>query len=151
MNREDLTEICTREEQRALALAFVPPAIGGVVGDGRVRYRKCPECSSLMGRKNFAAGSRIVMDVCARHGVWLDGGELRAMLEFIRTGGMSLARSLEMAELERGRAALERARSGIESDGEVHWTPTGPLRGGMAYDSGRLAGDLLRLVAELFR
>jgi len=55
-------------------------------------YRKCPVCQETMNRKNFMSKSGVITDVCAKHGVWLDSGELRHILEWVKTGGMKKAK-----------------------------------------------------------
>lgn len=52
-----------------------------------VQYRKCPECSSIMQRKNYMNRSGVIMDVCIKHGVWLDAGELKQIQEWRALGG----------------------------------------------------------------
>ncbi|MCF6287763.1 MAG: zf-TFIIB domain-containing protein [Proteobacteria bacterium] len=49
-------------------------------------YKKCPQCNIVMHRKNYAKASGIVVDVCAKHGIWFDIHELDAILKFIRQG-----------------------------------------------------------------
>jgi Zn-finger nucleic acid-binding protein len=41
-----------------------------------------------MNRMNFGIRSGIVLDVCRAHGTWFDGGELGAVLDFVREGGI---------------------------------------------------------------
>jgi Zn-finger nucleic acid-binding protein len=41
-----------------------------------------------MTRMNFGRHSGIVVDVCRSHGTWFDRGELDAVLEFVRAGGI---------------------------------------------------------------
>ena len=53
-----------------------------------ITYRKCPVCQEIMQRKNFMKRSGVITDVCFEHGVWLDSGELRHIMEWIKTGGM---------------------------------------------------------------
>jgi Zn-finger nucleic acid-binding protein len=53
---------------------------------GPVRYLVCPVCSELMLRRDFGGTSGVVVDVCSRHGVWFDRGELGQILEFCATG-----------------------------------------------------------------
>ena len=60
--------------------------------DGPVVYLKCPACGTLMNRNNFGGNSGIVVDVCPRHGVWFDPGELPRILEFVQAGGLERAR-----------------------------------------------------------
>ena len=55
--------------------------------DRKVRYVPCPVCGALMQRKGYGARSGVVADRCGRHGVWLDGGELRRLLHWRRAGG----------------------------------------------------------------
>ena len=66
-----------------------------------LRYLKCPACADLMNRRNFGKTSGIIVDVCHRHGVWFDPGELPRILAFVEAGGLMRARRLELAELER--------------------------------------------------
>lgn len=60
--------------------------------DSPVRYLPCPECQEVMMRKNFGRSSGIIVDVCVKHGVWFDAGELPRVLAFVEAGGLELAR-----------------------------------------------------------
>jgi len=42
---------------------------------------RCPTCDDEMERLVFAGISRVVIDVCPEHGVWLDAGELEGIME----------------------------------------------------------------------
>lgn len=55
-----------------------------------VSYIKCPVCAQLMNRVNFGAKSGVIVDRCKDHGVWLDGGELRHLFEWMKLGGKLL-------------------------------------------------------------
>ena len=59
-------------------------------GDGKVAYRKCPVCKELMHRINFGARSGVIVDQCKTHGVWLDSGELKRLLDWKKAGGQLL-------------------------------------------------------------
>lgn len=59
-------------------------------GDYSVTYVKCPVCSQMMNRVNFGAKSGVIVDRCKDHGVWLDGGELRHLMEWMKAGGKLL-------------------------------------------------------------
>ena len=59
-----------------------------------------------MNRIQFANCSRVIVDVCKKHGTWFDRDELRRIVEFIRTGGLLTAREREIAELEAKRKKL---------------------------------------------
>jgi len=55
-----------------------------------VAYIKCPVCSQLMNRVNFGVRSGVIIDRCKAHGLWLDGGELRHLMEWMKMGGRLL-------------------------------------------------------------
>jgi Zn-finger nucleic acid-binding protein len=59
-------------------------------GNGRFAYRKCPVCKELMHRINFGARSGVIVDQCKTHGVWLDSGELKRLLDWKKAGGQLL-------------------------------------------------------------
>lgn len=52
-------------------------------------YLLCPSCQSHMGRKNFGERSGVIVDVCAKHGVWFDRDELGRVVEFVESGGLT--------------------------------------------------------------
>lgn len=58
----------------------------------QIRYKPCPVCHKLMNREPFVMGSAIIVDRCRNHGIYLDAGELKALLDWVRYGGM-LARN----------------------------------------------------------
>lgn len=68
-----------------------------------IAYIKCPVCAQLMHRVNFGAKSGVVVDRCKEHGVWLDGGELRQLFEWMKLGGQLL----EQQRLEQQRTEAE--------------------------------------------
>jgi Zn-finger nucleic acid-binding protein len=79
----------------------------------RIVYRKCPVCRQLMNRTNFGHRSGVIVDQCKNHGVWLDSGELKRLLDWKKAGGQLLHESVrqrreaEKAKQERMRAYLE--------------------------------------------
>ena len=58
-------------------------------------YIKCPVCGTMMNRVNFGTRSGVIIDRCPDHGVWLDGGELRHLLEWVKAGGEILSQKRE--------------------------------------------------------
>lgn len=64
-------------------------------------YRRCPVCKKHMQRKNYGRRSGVVMDVCADHGIWLDPGELRQIMEWVGAGGLTRAHQLKRERQER--------------------------------------------------
>jgi len=73
--------------------------------DYTVTYVKCPICSKMMNRVNFGAKSGVIVDRCKDHGVWLDGGELRHLFEWMKAGGKLLDQ--EMREQQKEEAKRE--------------------------------------------
>lgn len=51
--------------------------------DESIHYIKCPVCRTTMARTNFARRSGIFVDSCRKHGVWLDQGELRLLVDYL--------------------------------------------------------------------
>jgi Zn-finger nucleic acid-binding protein len=76
-----------------------------------VTYIDCPVCQRLMNRINFASRSGVIADQCREHGIWLDGGELRQIMEWMKAGGMlgQKEKELEMAKL-----ALEQEKKNLQ-------------------------------------
>ena len=64
-------------------------------------YRKCPQCNSIMQRKNYATSSGIVIDICKNHGIWFDIKELDEILKFIRSGQLQKAQEKAVRVAER--------------------------------------------------
>lgn len=70
-----------------------------------VTYIDCPVCRKLMNRINFGGGSGVIIDKCRDHGVWLDGGELRQIMEWVKAGGMK-----HREEIDKQKEKLEMKR-----------------------------------------
>jgi Zn-finger nucleic acid-binding protein len=101
--------------------------------DYGVVYIKCPVCAKLMNRVNFGAKSGVIVDRCKEHGVWLDGGELRRLFEWMKAGGKLLdqereeqRKKAEAEEQQERRNAY--AASGGYSDSPDFETYGGALR-----------------------
>jgi Zn-finger nucleic acid-binding protein len=62
---------------------------------GEVRYRPCVLCGTLMNRRNYGRKSGVIVDVCARHGIWFDLQELDRLLRWIREGGEARAETMQ--------------------------------------------------------
>ena len=77
------------------------------------RYLDCLVCSDKMVPRNFGGISGVMIDVCRHHGVWMDQGELEAIIEFIRKGGLAKSRDHGHgnASLNSNRAAIQEAMS----------------------------------------
>ena len=55
----------------------------------------CACCGSQMERGRFAASSGVVVDVCPRHGAWLDEGELSRVADYARSPTRSIDAPVE--------------------------------------------------------
>ncbi len=53
-------------------------------------YRRCIECDTVMQRKNYGRKSGVIVDICAKHGVWFDLHELEEVLAWLRSGGVEV-------------------------------------------------------------
>jgi Zn-finger nucleic acid-binding protein len=106
-----------------------------------VVYLKCPVCGTTMNRKNFGGKSGIVVDVCPRHGVWFDPGELPRVLDFVQAGGLELARQ-RAAEERAERQRNERLSAPSFRAASVQ-SPDAP------YLSGSLADNLADLLVRI--
>ncbi len=87
-----------------------------------VRYVKCPVCEKIMNRINFGARSGVIVDRCAEHGVWLDGGELRHLFEWMKAGGRLLDQEVREEEIRRKEKEQMAAKKSTDSlrNGEFH-------------------------------
>ncbi|HET9955003.1 MAG TPA: zf-TFIIB domain-containing protein [Polyangiaceae bacterium] len=85
-----MSALVERQERVQTELVTGPPRAKHIVGS--VAYRACPICSALMWRKNFGARSGVIVDVCARHGSFMDPGELPDILTFVSRGGLERER-----------------------------------------------------------
>jgi Zn-finger nucleic acid-binding protein len=109
--------VCADRERQSAVLGFLQKRT--VSGDfkTKIAYVPCPDCGQLMNRNNFAKASGVIVDICKQHGIWFDADELPAIVEFIRRGGMDIARQREKHEIEeeRGRLRDEQRKMGIEN------------------------------------
>lgn len=152
LDREAFRRIRAGEEARAAVLAdglgAAAPLPHAPAEPGPVRYLPCPACAALMNRVNFARRSGIVVDVCREHGTWFDRDELRAVVEFIRGGGLEAARERERRMLEEERRLAEwRARQA--SSEAASPLRTQPLDGGPGAGSDPTGAALAAAVASL--
>lgn len=76
-----------------------------------VTYIDCPVCQKLMNRINFGARSGVIADWCRDHGMWLDGGELRQILEWTKAGG---GLASKQAELDKAKLELEEEKRKLQ-------------------------------------
>lgn len=109
--------ICADRERQSAVLGFLAERTMKPHQLTKIAYVPCPDCGELMNRNNFAAASGVIVDICKRHGVWFDTDELSSIVEFIRKGGMEIARQREKQEIEnqRGRLREDERKLGLNN------------------------------------
>ena len=122
---EELTRKVEDREQVDAAL-LTPKATSSPTIDTSKKwsYRKCPVCSAMMQRRNYARRSGVIIDVCREHGIWFDDNQLQQILAWIKQGGMAFAR----------RRAKEEDR---EAETRRRIAAAGAPVGSSDYDDGR--------------
>jgi len=66
-----------------------------------VIYLQCPICRERMSHRNFGGSSGVIIDRCGTHGVWVQGGELRRIMEWWAAGGKHLHQQHEQERIAR--------------------------------------------------
>jgi Zn-finger nucleic acid-binding protein len=143
-------KICADREQQSAVLGAALPAparqlIAGSESE-QIHYAPCPQCGQLMNRINFARCSGVIVDVCKGHGTWFDRDELSGIIQFIRGGGLDVARQKEKREIEIERQELRREQmvSASRAGGSLGISYTDEDRlGGITA-----AGGLLKFLLE---
>lgn len=107
-----------------------------------LQYRPCVTCGALMNRRNYGRKSGVIVDVCARHGLWFDLHELDRLLRWIREGGEARAEKLQR-EHDR-----DEARQKVMIEGMRDWSRESerrllPNKGGRRALLGEVLGGLL--------
>jgi Zn-finger nucleic acid-binding protein len=106
-----------------------PPQVDTPPPDGGVRYRACAVCNQLMVKRNFGRHSGVVIDVCGRHGVWLDADELPRIIDWIHAGGLAQANEEEVSQRQaddfRKNAKLDAIL--MQRDDQLSRTSTAPI------------------------
>ena len=145
LSEERFDAFCASTEERervSVALGHTP-APAAVKQDHPVSYLPCVVCADMMTRRNFAGASGVILDVCRKHGVWLDHSELEKVLAFIRDGGLDRARRVE-------RERLDRARARRDSDSHLPMIPEGRLSRGARMPTPDLLSWALERVFDLW-
>jgi Zn-finger nucleic acid-binding protein len=116
-------KVCADREQQSAVLGTAVPAATHAadshVDANRVTYAPCPQCGQLMNRLNFARCSGVIVDICKQHGTWFDRDELRQIVEFLRAGGMDVARQKEKVEIEAQREQLRQEQMAAAQRSEL--------------------------------
>ena len=121
-------------------------------GDYAAYYIKCPVCSKIMNRVNFGTKSGVIVDRCKDHGVWLDGGELGHLFEWMKAGGKLLQQERE--EQLRKSEEREEERAKRNSTAQAASAGAYPDDSGFNLFGGALRNedpDLFQIVANAIR
>ena len=120
--------------------------------DSPMRYVACPVCRDMMTRRNFGRSSGVIIDVCSKHGVWFDRGELPRVLSFVEAGGLALSRARDQDD-ERSQERRERVqRIEKELEGLRGASTTNPFeRSRRYYELGEASSSLLGYLSDLLR
>ena len=121
LDTASFNRVCVEREEQAAVLGRAEPQEIDV--RKAWRYLPCPSCKQLMHRINFASQSGVIIDLCKDHGVWFEREELRKIVEFIRAGGMTEAREVQLERLERERRRLESERRDATAEQMRHADP----------------------------
>ena len=111
--------ICANSEKQSAVLGFMASRTVKTDMLTKVSYVRCPDCGEMMNRSNFARASGVIVDICRKHGVWFDADELPRIVDFIKEGGMEIARNREKMEIESERSRLrdEQRKIGLSEPG----------------------------------
>jgi Zn-finger nucleic acid-binding protein len=104
-----------------------------------VRYRPCVICGALMNRRNYGRKSGVIVDLCARHGLWFDLHELDRLLRWIREGGEARADRLQQEE-DRAEARQKVLAEGLQPWAQPRSESLWPARGDR---SGAVLGEVV--------
>jgi hypothetical protein len=92
VRHQALDRLRESDEVRARVLSAVRP-LDGAAPVAVQKPVDCPVCRKTMARVQFAQVSAVVVDVCARHGLWLDDGELERMASFLQSSELGRTRA----------------------------------------------------------
>ena len=138
----DFERICADREAQAAVLSRPAPQTIASSPGRKVHYRPCVTCHKMMNRVNFGRLSGTVIDLCRGHGVFLDAGELSAIVTFIKDGGLDRARQREKDDLEEERHRLAMLKTQIESSGHMpEWERRAALSDGLREMRRLLKGE----------
>jgi Zn-finger nucleic acid-binding protein len=107
LSHESFTAIRAKIENLAMSLNMRRKELSP---DRVVKYLKCPQCAGVMNRQNLGRISGVIADVCPKHGIWFDKGELDPVLDFIVRGGFKKSAELEKRRLK-DEADYQKARA----------------------------------------
>jgi Zn-finger nucleic acid-binding protein len=153
LSNEVFETVVEGAEARAAARAVEADWAQEVRVPARFHYRKCPQCGELMMRRNYGGGSGVILDVCGKHGVFLDRGELTGIVDFLEKGGWERLKKRERERLEEEVSALEAKKHAASLSGSG-FLDTGNSLGSLVKGGDSAAelpdlADLIRWIGSL--
>jgi Zn-finger nucleic acid-binding protein len=128
LGREAFDAVAKDAGTRERVRAFDAAPRGATEPEPGFHYRPCPVCRGLMNRSNYGGGSGVIVDVCGRHGVFLDRGELTKIVDFLEKGGWERLKKREKQRMEEEVSALE-SRKRSAGDPGLALSPLAPRLG----------------------
>jgi Zn-finger nucleic acid-binding protein len=94
--------------------AAAPPVDAGIA---------CLRCAARCTRHTYGAATKLVVDTCREHGMWLDGGELAGIIRHERSPGRGQASRMppEPRTFEQDEAWLNRVVGFLEAIRRISW------------------------------
>lgn len=118
LDKDTFQKICDDKEQQEKALLYpvlLKPVDIDFADQPKRMYVPCPECGSLMQRRNFASCSGVIVDWCMAHGTWFDRQELQQIVAFIKDGGLTKLRKKQIENLQEEQNRLNQMQFGQNS------------------------------------
>ena len=138
LSAQAFERIClmAREEPDPLAFERVDQVPPETLPPGARAYVACLNCAELMLRRQVRWGnatSGVVVDVCSRHGLWLDRDELEQVVRFLRGPGRGQVLPGQATELFTRPAPVVPAASGAGRAWMPERPPSNPVLDALRY------------------
>ena len=114
-------------------------------------YINSPVFQEFMARKNFGAKSGVIVVRCRSDGIWLDGGELKRLLEWKKAGGQLLHEMVHQNDQKSGDATvnvLMNKERIVSKNKTSQWENS--FGNYDRYDNDDLVTSVFRLIDKLF-
>lgn len=89
-NFQELDKALAASDEALIAYGLQPTLRGDVSSVSLTATINCPVCDSKLQRFPYMVDSGVMVDVCSKHGMWLDDGELGAIRSYCRYAGVTL-------------------------------------------------------------
>jgi len=114
--------------------------------DRKTSYVPCPICKTMMNRKGYGSLSGVVIDYCRDHGIWLEGGEYRQIINWINAGGRALDQQQQLESFEKARRRAEQRASSTSTHIPGGLEPSTTSRD---HDIGNMVQSVIRFLFDV--